>query len=66
MDRRDFIKNMARVSILTGLGILTGVLVLKNKGYDTCEFQFICNGCKKLSECKLPEADKYKAINRLK
>jgi len=66
MDRRDFIKNMARGSILTALGLITGMLLFKNKASDVCDFNFICSSCKKLSGCKLSEADNYKKINRLK
>ncbi len=65
MDRRNFLKNMARGSILVGLGIITGKLLFEEKTADFCEYHFICSKCKQLSACKLPEADKFKEINQL-
>jgi hypothetical protein len=62
MDRRDFITNIARGTILTGLGVISAVLLLKDTDSDTCDYQFICSKCKKLPECKLPEAAKYLSI----
>ncbi|MEI7595631.1 MAG: hypothetical protein WCK02_07785 [Bacteroidota bacterium] len=63
MERRDFIKNVARGSILTSIGLLGGLLLFKDKKSDFCDFHFVCSKCQQLSECKLPEADKFKKIN---
>ena len=66
MDRKGFIINIARGSILIGLAVLTKITLFKDSGIDKCNYQFICNSCKKLSDCKLPEAVDYKGINKLK
>ena len=60
MDRREFLKNVARGAILAGLGLVAGNLLLKDKESDSCDYNFICNNCSKLSGCKLPEALKFK------
>jgi len=58
VDRRKFIKTFGRGMILAGLSATTGYLVLKNHSNteSTCEFDFICENCKKHSSCSLPEA----------
>ncbi len=66
MDRRLFINNMTRASILIGLSVMSGVLLFKNGATEDCDFQFVCSKCRNLSGCRLPEANKFKEINRLK
>jgi hypothetical protein len=66
MERRDFLNNLARGSILIGLSLMSGILLFKKNEAPDCDFQFICSKCKQLTECKLPEAAKYKEINSLK
>lgn len=66
MDRRDFINNMARASILIGLSVMSGVLLFKNEEIENCDFQFVCSKCRNLTSCRLPEANKFKEINSLK
>jgi hypothetical protein len=66
MERRDFINNMTRASILIGLSVMSGVLLFKNEATENCDFQFVCSKCRNLSGCSLPEASKYKEINILK
>jgi hypothetical protein len=66
MDRRGFLKNAARVSILTGLGIMTGALLFRDKEKESCDYDFVCGNCKKLKSCKLQEAEKYKELNKAK
>jgi hypothetical protein len=66
MDRREFIKNVARGSILVGLGLVAGKLLLRENENEKCDFDFICNNCNKLSKCQLPEAAKYKESGKLK
>jgi len=66
MERRVFINNMARASILIGLSVISGVLLFKNGATEDCDFQFVCSKCSNLSGCRLPEANKFKEINSLK
>jgi hypothetical protein len=66
MERRDFLKNIARGSILTGLGVITGVLLFRDRDAENCDQNFVCESCKRLKSCKLPEAAKYKDLNRAK
>ena len=65
MDRRSFINNIARASIITGIGIMTTTLLFKKAKTTDCDFQFVCSKCRNLSVCKLPEASKFKEINSL-
>ena len=65
MDRREFFKNIARGSILVGLGFVSGTLLLKEKGNDSCNDNFICNSCRKLTNCKLPEAISFKKNGKM-
>jgi hypothetical protein len=62
MDRRSFINNVARVSILTGIVAVSGKLLLNNEATASCDFQFVCSKCKKLTACSLPEATRYKEV----
>jgi len=66
MDRRKFITNVTRGSILTGLAIITGKLLIKDKGTEFCEFNFICHNCNKLKGCELKEAVNYKESKKIK
>lgn len=62
MERRVFVKNIGRGIVLSGLIGLSGAILFKG-GEDeagVCDYDFICNNCKKKSKCKLPEAEKYK------
>jgi hypothetical protein len=65
MDRREFIKNVTRGSIIAGLGLVTGVLLLREKKSEPCDYSFICNSCRKLSDCKLPEAKVFKETGKM-
>ncbi|MCD4737287.1 MAG: hypothetical protein K8R53_14685 [Bacteroidales bacterium] len=62
VDRRKFIYMLGRGTIMTGLFALAGYLVLKDhrSAENTCEFDFICDKCKKRSSCSLPEAKQNK------
>ena len=66
MDRREFLKNIARASILVGLGALTGSLLIKDNESESCNYNFICSNCNKLSKCVLPEAIKFKETGKLR
>jgi hypothetical protein len=60
MDRRNFIKNIIRGSILIGIGIIFGKLWFKNKPSNPCQYVYLCKGCNKISYCQLDEAIKFR------
>ncbi len=64
-DRREFIKTFSRGLILSGLAVISGVLIFRDNkgGNDQCNFDFVCKKCKNLNSCSLPEATDYKKIN---
>ena len=63
-DRREFIKTFSRGLILSGLAVISGVLIFRDKGgNDQCNFDFVCKNCKKINSCTLPEAADYKKMN---
>lgn len=59
MNRKQFLTNLIRISILGGIGIVTGTLLYRNKT-KTCEYIYLCKGCNKINTCKLDEAKQYK------
>ncbi len=59
MDRREFFKTLARSSAMAALGVTAGVLALREKK-DTCDFDFVCRNCRKVSDCGHPEAQFYR------
>jgi len=69
MDRREFISNITRGSILGGIGLLVGTLLLKEKKVESCQYIYLCKGCKDQDFCQKEEAvkfrlDKTKIISR--
>lgn len=66
-DRRGFISGGIRGFILLGLGVMTGNFLFRDKenSDENCDFDFVCQNCKKLKTCGLPEAKSYK-LNRVK
>ncbi len=58
--RRNFIKIAIRNTALAGIAIGSGYLIFKDQSEEACNFDFICKSCKKLKECKLPEAEDHK------
>ena len=60
MNRRKFISTIVRGTILTGITAMSGYLLLREVKSETCDFDFICKNCRKLENCKLPEANNYK------
>ena len=64
IDRREFIRNGMRSLIIAGLGVMSGVFVYRNYNSEneTCNFDFLCRDCSKLSECRLPEGVKFKQM----
>lgn len=63
MDRRKFISTIVRGTILTGITAMSGYLLLRDGNSETCDFDFFCKNCRKLDNCKLPEASQFKAQN---
>ena len=57
--RRDFIKKSLRTAGFAVLAGGSGYLLLRDKSDEPCDFEFVCKNCKKLKECKLPEAKEY-------
>lgn len=63
-SRREFLRGLARYSILGILTSTTGVLIAKRRGwFGDCLFPAekrvsleICQGCRILDNCDLPEA----------
>lgn len=63
-SRRDFLRSLARYSILGILASTTGVLVARRRGwFEDCLFPAekrvsldICQGCRIMDNCDLPEA----------
>jgi len=60
MERRDFIKTVVRNLILSGIVLMVGYFLFKEKGKETCNYDFLCKNCKKLNSCSLPESVKFK------
>lgn len=66
MNRRLFLKNIARGAIVLGFGVVTGIVLSKKENTSPCDYNFLCNNCKRLSDCKLQEALRYKHAQRTK
>ncbi len=60
VDRRNFIKSIIRNGLLLGLVATGSFLVLKEDNDEACNFDFICQNCKKSKSCVLPEAKGYR------
>ena len=58
-SRREFVRNSLRYAMLSGLAVVSAVLV-KRRGTglpnQTCINQYICRGCSVFTECGLPQA----------
>ena len=65
MDRRKFFKSLAQGGIFTALAGTSVYLLTKEKPSNTngCDFDFICQDCKKKRHCQLPEASQYRFQN---
>jgi len=59
MDRRKFLKNIARGTILTGIGLVIGKSMLNNSK-ASCNYVYMCKGCNKINDCGLDEAIEYR------
>jgi len=62
MDRRKFIIVFTRRLLFAGIAFMSGYMILKNRTADksTCDLNLGCNSCKRLKNCKLPEAENFK------
>ncbi|MEN8155469.1 MAG: hypothetical protein ABFS10_00840 [Bacteroidota bacterium] len=63
MDRRRFIEQMARGGVLAGMALGTGFLLVRRQVtlQQDCGLNYQCRGCKKIEECRLPEAREERA-----
>ncbi len=66
-NRREFLKISARTILLGGLVFGSGYLMFKEKPInpETCNFDFACKNCKRLTSCNLPEAKTQKQTGSL-
>jgi hypothetical protein len=48
--------------LLGGLAVMSGTLILRNYGGEkaSCDFDFLCKRCDKLTACRLPEGVKFR------
>ncbi|MCK4747911.1 MAG: hypothetical protein KAT15_12765 [Bacteroidales bacterium] len=58
MDRKDFLKRVARVGLLGSLAVISGLLFSRRQVNfkADCTGDFQCRNCNKLKGCELPEA----------
>ena len=54
--RRDFFEKLFRGGILAGLGLLSGVLLLRSRKDGACGSSVACGACPKAGACTLPQA----------
>jgi len=66
MNRRNFFKSVVQGGIFSALAGTTGYLMLRKKATsdELCNFDFVCQNCKKNRHCQLPEASKYRLQKR--
>jgi hypothetical protein len=59
MDRRKFIDTFSRGGLLASLAVVAGILISRRQVSftETCQTDFQCRNCQKLSNCALPEAE---------
>jgi len=62
--RRNFLKTLGRS--LTAGAILgtSGYLLLRESSEESCDFDFPCSSCEKLSSCKEQKAADFKKIKQ--
>ncbi len=63
-NRRDFLKLAGRSAVLAGIIFTTGSLLFHRNSEENCDFDFVCQNCKSLKKCKLPEAIEFKRTNK--
>jgi len=59
MNRRNFIDKTGRTFLLGTLAIVSGILVSRRQVVrgNQCTEDFMCRNCRKISDCRLPEAE---------
>lgn len=65
MNRRNFFRNIAQgglFTLLTGTGAYLSIR--KPSTGDNCDFDFVCQNCRKEKICQLPEASKFRLNKR--
>ena len=67
MNRRHFLHNIGRGTILSVLAIFSGTMIYRNLNSDgeSCDFDFVCRNCKKVKGCRLPDGIDYKKKNSI-
>jgi len=63
-SRREFINKSLRMAGMAVLVGGSGYLLLRDYNGESCDFDFVCKKCRKLKECKLPEAKEYNGNSR--
>jgi hypothetical protein len=68
MDRRNFFKSIAQGGIFSALAGTSVYLLTREKPLNTndCNFDLICQNCKKNRHCQLPEASIFRKKNLAK
>jgi|GEM_PF-942502 len=58
--RKEFILNITRIASVALLSSTTAYLLLRQDSDEKCNFNFICNNCKKLNKCNIDKAVELK------
>lgn len=63
MNRRDAIRQAVRLTILSGIGLLSLFFAAQQKIVtpENCSFSALCRNCGKLAKCELPQANKERS-----
>ena len=67
MNRRNFFRKVTQgglLTLLTGTGAYLGLR--KTSIGDNCDFDFVCQNCRKEKICQLEEASKFRMKKRSK
>jgi Na+-translocating ferredoxin:NAD+ oxidoreductase subunit B len=59
-DRRAFINILVRGTLLTGLTLVSGALLIRKKNGEFCGLDFACEKCDKSDGCILPQAAHFR------
>lgn len=67
MNRRRFLQQVGRGSILGVLAVFSGTMVLRNLNSESesCDFDFVCRNCNKVKACSLPDGIDYRKKNSI-
>lgn len=58
-NRRDFIIKIFRTTSLLSLAAISGYLIFGRNTEEECDFSFVCQNCRKVEKCNLPEAKSF-------